>query len=240
MNENNRNLMEKLFRLGALLHRYYHHQRREWGPFGDPHRGQGRVLSMLKMQPGISQKDLSYLLNIRSQSLGELLAKLERSGLITRTPSDSDRRAMNIELTEEGEKTADETRKRQESSRPFDFLSREEQEKFNELLDKLIEGLEERMEEYGGMPQDFDGRWREEEHPHFHGRRGCSGDEEPHGMHRRHPGRRGCFGNGESCGERPDFEEARLHDVRRNRHGRKERPHGKNYGEEGSVGRSEE
>lgn len=42
----------------------------------------------------------------RSQSLGELLAKLERSGYITRSPSEADRRVIGIHLTDAGKKAS--------------------------------------------------------------------------------------------------------------------------------------
>ena len=56
----------------------------------DPHRGQGRVLAILAENPEISQKKLSFLLDMRNQSLSELLAKLEKAGLITRVPSEEE------------------------------------------------------------------------------------------------------------------------------------------------------
>ena len=102
MTEYNLDLLAKLSRIGELLHRYSHRNHRMHGPAGDPHRGQGRVMALLKMRPEISQKELAYLLDIRPQSLGELLAKLERNGYIERSASEEDRRGMNIRLTEAG------------------------------------------------------------------------------------------------------------------------------------------
>jgi len=83
MSENNI-LMEQFSRAAMLLHRYTHHSRRTQGPFEDPHRGQGRILALLKVKPEISQRELSYLLDIRNQSLSELLTKLEKAGYISR------------------------------------------------------------------------------------------------------------------------------------------------------------
>ena len=57
---------------------------------------------MLKLKPEISQKELSDLLDMRPQSLGELLGKLERNGYITRTPSERDQRVLIIRLTDAG------------------------------------------------------------------------------------------------------------------------------------------
>jgi len=51
--ENPEGLMEKFFRLEMLLHRGQIANLRAYGPFGSPIRGQGRVLTLLKMQPTI-------------------------------------------------------------------------------------------------------------------------------------------------------------------------------------------
>ena len=69
--ENNVDLIMQLTRVEWLLHRYHQQNHRHFGPMGDPRRGQGRVLAILKLQPEISQKDLSYLLDMRAQSLGD-------------------------------------------------------------------------------------------------------------------------------------------------------------------------
>ena len=72
---NNKELFKKLERLQWLLHRQHQQLHAARGPFADPTRGQGRVLAILKMQPEISTKDLSYLLDIRQQSLSEQTGK---------------------------------------------------------------------------------------------------------------------------------------------------------------------
>lgn len=69
----------------------------------DPMQGQGRILSALRRMQSISQKELGYILDIRPQSLGELLQKLESNGYITRHRSPTDKRALIVELTEKGE-----------------------------------------------------------------------------------------------------------------------------------------
>ena len=69
----------------SLMHRY-HHIACRGSRMSETQRGQGRVLAWLKMQPEISRKELAYLLDMRAQSLGELLAKLERIAYIERAP----------------------------------------------------------------------------------------------------------------------------------------------------------
>jgi len=141
--EQESDVFDNFVRFATLMHRYGLHIRRERGFFGDMRRGQGRVLSLLKMQPEITQKNLSYLLDMRPQSLGELLGKLEKKGFITRTPSEDDRRIMIIRLTQEGEKAAENPENKSDDF--FGILNSEEKEQFNEYLERLIENLEEKM-----------------------------------------------------------------------------------------------
>ena len=69
----------------------------------DPYQGQGRILSALRRMHSTKQKDLGLILEIRPQSLGELLQKLEKNGYIRRYRSTTDKRALMVELTEKGE-----------------------------------------------------------------------------------------------------------------------------------------
>ena len=69
----------------------------------DPRQGQGRILTALRRMNSVSQKELGYILDIRPQSLGELLQKLESNGYIQRRRSPTDKRALIVELTKKGE-----------------------------------------------------------------------------------------------------------------------------------------
>jgi len=142
MNDMYRELYEKLSRLQWLLQRQHLRNHAEYGPMGDPTRGQGRVLAALKMKPEISMKDLSYLLAIRHQSLNELLNKLERSGYITRTPSETDKRSIMIRLTEKGK---NEQYLDRDFGGIFSCLQEEEQIAFGAYLDRVIAALEESL-----------------------------------------------------------------------------------------------
>jgi len=152
-------LYEKLSRLQWLLHRQHLRNHTEYGPMGDTTRGQGRVLAVLKMKPEISTKDLSYLLDIRQQSLNELLNKLERADYILRTPSEADRRVMMIQLTEKGK---NEPHIDRDFGGIFGCLNDEEQTAFSEYLDRIIAALEEQLgdgldagaDEYPPLPPD--------------------------------------------------------------------------------------
>ncbi|MDF2935037.1 MAG: transcriptional regulator [Paenibacillaceae bacterium] len=173
-------------RLNWLLHRYHQHNHRHFGPMGDPHRGQGRILALLKIKPEISQKELSDILDMRSQSLGELLGKLEKNGYITRTPSEADRRVMEIRLTEAGKAASQEQDSHRQQWSPeamFTALSEEEQANLGKYLSRIIATLEGII---GNNPEEeaFHGRGPMDGHGHgpWHG-----GGK--HGRHH-HPGGR--------------------------------------------------
>lgn len=153
----NNSLAAKFRRFEMLMHRAQAHSYRSFGPLGNPSRGQGRILAILKIKPEISQKELGYLLEMRNQSLGELLGKLEKSGYITRTPSEEDKRTMNIQLTEEGKNAADQIGQIQESSGTvFDSLSEEDQAKLSEILDLLIDSLSKRLDDENAPAHPFE------------------------------------------------------------------------------------
>jgi DNA-binding MarR family transcriptional regulator len=136
-------LTERFLRIEMLLKRRQLARLRAHGPLGNPMRGQGRVLSILKMQPTISQKQLSYLLDMRQQSLSELLAKLERNGFIERAPSEDDRRVAIITLTDKGRDAAERAESAaSEDMGLFDALTEDERAQLAPLLDKVIASLE--------------------------------------------------------------------------------------------------
>lgn len=128
-------IYEKLSTLQWLMKRRQMFNQAEAGPFADSTRGQGRIIAMLKIQPEITTKDLSYLLGIRQQSLNELLNKLEKSGYAERRPSEADRRVMVVHLTERGK-----TVQQPESDyhEILGCLSQEELQQFGNYLDRII------------------------------------------------------------------------------------------------------
>lgn len=168
-------LMEKLAKVHALMHRYQAYEARSSGGFSSPHRGQGRVLGLLKLQPEISQRELGYLLDMRSQSLGELLMKLERGGFITREPAQDDRRVMNIRLTDAGRQAAEGVDDRSGDVKlMFDCLSDDEQAQLGEYLDRILESMVKRLTQLGievhREPPEGHGRgWFGGGHGHGHG-----------------------------------------------------------------------
>ena len=136
-------LYEKLARLQWLLHKQHIRGHAEGGPMADTARGQGRILAVLKLRDAISAKDLSYLLGVHISSLNELLSKLEKSGHVTREPSEQDKRVMLVRLTDKG-RSAEEPGTA-DFSGIFACLSAGEQEAFGEYLDRVIAALMEKL-----------------------------------------------------------------------------------------------
>ncbi|MTI56586.1 MarR family winged helix-turn-helix transcriptional regulator [Geosporobacter ferrireducens] len=158
MQEKKFDLIMQLTRVEWLLHKYHQQNHMNFGPMGDPRKGQGRILSILKMKPEISQKDLSYLLEMRPQSLGELLSKLEKKGYISRTPSETDRRVMNIKLTKEGNEATEASEQEFSFDKVFECLNDEEQQNFSNYLDRIIHTLESQIDDEQSE-SDFDPRF---------------------------------------------------------------------------------
>lgn len=148
--QENLELMDQFFLISRLMHRK-HHQTNHLAQ-KESFRGQGRVLSLLDQHPGIRQKELVELLDIRSQSIGEIIMKLERNGYITRVPSETDRRAMCIYLTPEGKETALFMKKNiHEAVKVFDCLTADEKNNLHKYLFRIISNLEnEKEEEFEG------------------------------------------------------------------------------------------
>ena len=128
-------IIEQLRQLQIVMHRVAFQGFKEHSSY----RGQGRILSILKDQPEISRKELEDQLGISRQGLNELLGKLEKSGFVVRLPSPSDRRALLIQLTEQGRVAAEEN---EEYTHPLtgllDCLSQEEQAMFSDCLNRIL------------------------------------------------------------------------------------------------------
>ena len=104
MEKKRKNLMGTFLEAYGLLRKYDSlWYRKNFGGL-DPQQGQGRILSALSPTENITQRELGLALDIRPQSLGEHLQKLEVNGYIQRYRSTTDRRTLIVEMTEKGEK----------------------------------------------------------------------------------------------------------------------------------------
>lgn len=168
-------LTRKVSRMGRLIHRYYATRARRRGGMGDPLRGQGRILTLLKAKPETTQRELSYLLDIRQQSLSEMLAKLEEKGFVTREKSPEDGRVSIVRLTEAGSLAAPAPDQIHAHDDALSELTDEERAQLETLTDKACTSLEGKLEELGVDPN-----------------RGPLGRRGPHGPRGPH-GRRGPY-----------------------------------------------
>lgn len=100
---------------------------------------QKRILIILNASGMLTQKELTERLGIQPGSVSEILSKLENAGLITRTQNETDRRTMDIRLTDAGtelalEATAQRQKRHEEM---FSCLTLEEKMTLLSLLEKI-------------------------------------------------------------------------------------------------------
>jgi len=106
--------------------------------------GRGRMLSVLNDCGAMSQTQLAARLDIRPQSLSELLAKSEAEGFVERRQSDEDKRQTIVSITETGRNRVALFREahRSRAEKFCSPLTEEEKITLSELLDKLISAAE--------------------------------------------------------------------------------------------------
>mgnify|MGYP000205122312 CR=1 FL=1 len=104
------------------------------------HGSQGRVLKIVTSHDGISQKDLGRIMDIQPGSLSELIAKLEKSGLIHKEPDDNDKRLQMVYATDAGRKAFNDIKSEgaEEGKDFFDMLEESEKDTLLALLDKIL------------------------------------------------------------------------------------------------------
>jgi|GEM_PF-1202517 len=137
--ELNSRLLDGFRQIGAAIRRSFGRQEDvQGGAFT-----QQRALAVLAMQDGMSQSQLGYILGIRPQSVGELIGRLERNGLLQRQDDDNDRRMVRLTLTEQGRQQA-----AKHNGLPdglFDMLDGQEKKTLAELLSKIIANTPEQL-----------------------------------------------------------------------------------------------
>lgn len=107
---------------------------------GAIHPGQLRVLEALESEDKLTQSELRGKLDIRAASLSELLAKLEDKGLIVRERNESDKRSIDVYLTDLGADCISEAKEQRKkmAEKMLGALSEEEKQQLSDLLCKLI------------------------------------------------------------------------------------------------------
>lgn len=106
--------------------------------------GQRRILLTMLNQEALTQRELQDLMEVRSSSLCEMLAKLEASGAIIRHKSQEDKRQVNLALTSVGKQMALKMEKEYDLMVKKMFAALDEQEKqtLYTMMDRLITNWE--------------------------------------------------------------------------------------------------
>lgn len=100
---------------------------------------QKRILIILNESETVTQKDLTERLKIQPGSASEILSKLESAGLIIRTQNKSDRRTMDVCLTEAGRELAAQAlaQRQKRHKEMFSCLSEDERQELLLLLERV-------------------------------------------------------------------------------------------------------
>ena len=103
--------------------------------------GRVRLMNMLKENGKLSQREIAEKLDIRPQSLSELLVKMESDGFISRRQDKDDKRVIVVALTEKGEEQLVVLRQanREHAEKLFSPLTDEEKDALIAILKKLTQ-----------------------------------------------------------------------------------------------------
>lgn len=145
------------WRLWAALFRTMHLQRslmvKKLSEHGT-HPGQAACLREIGHNDGLTQRDLARALHITRPAVTVMLQKMERAGLISRTPDATDQRLMRLHLTEKG--SAKHLEMHDLLGEVIDAtvsrLSDEEQSELARLLGKLADSFDAAVAEAGDAP----------------------------------------------------------------------------------------
>lgn len=134
---------ERLARLAELEAQSRRRETAVAAAWRDPRHGQGRVLAELRHVAEATAGELAAKLGVSRQALAQLLAKLERRGLVERAPSPKDRRSLVVRLTASGRRAqqdAEHTKGSLES--PLRVLDDQEVERFADYLGLVLDELD--------------------------------------------------------------------------------------------------
>lgn len=184
-----RKLFEQFRQCAILFQRGMH--RHPHPPFREMvvKRSQARLLDLLLEEDGQSLKDIVERMDIRPSSAGELVSKLEQSGWVERRENPTDKRVVNVFLTEAGRAEAERNAEERVDRDLFSGLEEQEQEQLSRLMEKLIASLRARFDQPGAWGWDPHHGRAGGHCPHGpHGRPGPWPPHGPHGFHGPHGG----------------------------------------------------
>ena len=135
-------LFTRLTRVGLLVEAFQH---RCLDPFGLRFIDYSvlRVLELVGEPHRMSPTELSDIVVRSSGGMTQILDRLERAGLVARTPDPADRRKVLVALTDEGMRTADAANARYaaERERLLADVSPDEVQRLDEAVHRLLEVL---------------------------------------------------------------------------------------------------
>ena len=101
--------------------------------------GQPKILECLMRQGESNQKAVAAFCEIEQATVGSILLRMERDGLVRRTQRDGNRRSLYVSLTPEGEKLGAQMSAifRRVDAQAAAELTPEEQEQLRVLLEKV-------------------------------------------------------------------------------------------------------
>lgn len=161
-------LMQNRYFMMAVVHQ--HDFMGHGGPSGS--RGQMRLLQLLMDSPaGLTNAEIAEILDIRPSSVSATINRLEEAGLVERIPSETDKRAVIVRLSEKGRQMTDSRDQGIDmlTDKLFGCLTADEQAELQRLLDKLSDNAADidwqemrKMGHQSGWPNHhggFGGRW---------------------------------------------------------------------------------
>ena len=135
-------LFTRLTRVGLLVEAFQH---RCLDPFGLRFIDYSvlRVLELVGEPHRMSPTELSEIVVRSSGGMTQILDRLERAGLVARTPDPADRRKVLVALTDDGMRTADAANVRYaaERERLLADLSPDEVQRLDDAIHRLLEVL---------------------------------------------------------------------------------------------------
>ena len=136
-------LIKKFVNLNSLLDQFQKGKQRDFTHITYRGRGQNSILKILADGNTIPQSELVKQLDMRPQSASEMLKKLEKRGLITRHQSETDKRVIDLTITDQGK----EMYKQSEDFTPIalSVLTDEEKQQFANILDKLTVEIQKKL-----------------------------------------------------------------------------------------------
>ncbi|MGL5822684.1 MAG: MarR family winged helix-turn-helix transcriptional regulator [Sarcina sp.] len=107
--------------------------------------GQPQFLFTLYKEEGLRQKDIAEKLEIQAPTVTVTVKRLEKSGFITKSVDEKNKRVSRLYLTEKGRKACEELQDvmRSVHDEIFSVLTEEEKNKFKELLIKINTRMDE-------------------------------------------------------------------------------------------------